>query len=839
MPAGSDIISIRLLVSRGPDWGGVRGSWKQAALLLQLHMLLGREAMSFFEKLFGTKAQNHHTHRSLNLEPLELRILLSGTEQAMELFDADTVRSTITGEYDASLELVVDPSLDWSTYLGGSLSESGLAVATDGSGNVFVTGPTESAGWLSGGFDTSYNGGGDAFVVKLSSTGEHLWSTYLGGSSDDVGTGVAVNGSGEVFVVGHTDSSGWVSGGWDDTLGGTRDGFVVKLSSSGDLLWSSYLGGSGYDEMARDVAVDGSGDVFVSGSTDSPGWVSGGGDESFGGDNDGFVVKLSSTGEHLWSTYLGGEGWDQGRSIAVDGSGDVFVAGPTHSSSGWVSGGVLNGAADAFVLKLAGDSGDHIWSRYLGGSGNEEAWGVAVDGSGSVFVTGQTTPSSGWVSGGWDESFNGGSMDGFVVKLSGSGEHLWSTYLGGSDKDVGFGIAVDGSGDVFVSGCTHSSGWVSGGWDESYDGGEDGFVVKLAGGSGGHIWSSYLGGSADDTARDIVVGDSGDVFVTGPTTSSGWVSGGWDTSYNGDGDAFVAKIAPGDEVFAWQSGDVLVSAYDVLGEVDVSPADIQVTFGAGGSVSSIKLGGYEAMEGLGIVISGASSVGSIKDGRKGELGDVAFIASDAPIKSIQLRGSLSGYGLNGLTLGGIALPADIDGDGDTDDTTAIYSAGAIGSIKVDGDALGDVWIGAADAKGMALKSFQSKYGGYHGDFTAYGDVGKVSLGSDFGSSLNVLGSLKSFQLKGGNFEGELNITGGLGKLDIKSDKTGGGWFYAGSNVTVGGLLKSVKIAACETDNGGEDFGIFAESFGKLTIGNWKLGPLDLPFQEDDFRVERV
>jgi hypothetical protein len=462
---------------------------------------------------------------------------------------ADVATRTDAGNADAAQSGEIHPlgvSMEWSTYLGGSGADYGYGIAVDGAGNVLVTGYTQSSGWVSGGFDTTFNSGDDAFVVKLSESGAHLWSTYLGGSGLDGGRGIAVDDAGNVFVTGYTGSSGWVSGGFDTTLDGGGDAFVVKLSGSGAHLWSTYVGGSSGDD-GRGIAVDGAGNVFVTGDTWSFGWVSGGFDTTHNGDRDAFVVKLSGSGVHLWSTYLGGSSSDRGSGIAVDGEGNVFVTGDTWSL-GWVSGGfdtTLDGGEDGFVVKLS-ENGQPLWSTYLGGSDLDSSNGIAVDGVGNVFVTGETDSPPSWVSGGFDTTYNGGYPDAFVVKLSGSGAHLWSTYLGGSRGDSGEDIAVDHTGNVFVTGWTASAGWVSGGFDTTFNGYDDAFVVELSR-SGAHLWSSYLGGSSDDYGYGIAVDGAGNVFVTGGTDSPGWVSGGFDTTYNGGEDAFVAKVknAPG------------------------------------------------------------------------------------------------------------------------------------------------------------------------------------------------------------------------------------------------------------------------------------------------------
>jgi hypothetical protein len=445
----------------------------------------------------------------------------------------------------------------WSTYLGGTetLFDNGngsfsrypdgcAAVAVDAAGNAYVTGKTGSPGWVSGGLDLSHNGRGDAFAAKISSTGALIWATYLGGAGRDTGNGIALDNAGNVYVVGQSDSSGWISGGFDVTHGGGDDVFVVSLTGDGGFRWSTYLGG-GDDDAADHVATDAQGNVYVTGSTFSSGWVSGGFDTSFGGNQswDGFLVKLSGDGSHLWSTYLGGTGIDTGDGIALDNAGNVYVAGQTTDANWSIVPLGGTGSEDAFVTKVS-NAGAHVWTSVFGGIGLDDARAIAADLQGNIYVAGDTESDS-WITGGYDTA-HGGRTDAFAAKFSGDGAMLWSTCIGGSDYDSGNAIALDGAGNIFVTGRTFSSGWVSGGFDTEYNAYIEAFVVKLTP-DGGHRWSTYLGGETSTTlegtdGQGIAVDTSGNIYVTGSTSKSGWTFGGFDTELGGTGDGFLAKM---------------------------------------------------------------------------------------------------------------------------------------------------------------------------------------------------------------------------------------------------------------------------------------------------------
>ena len=593
------------------------------------------------------------------------------------LVDADTYSFRLRGNYDANAELVIDPIMMWSTYLGGTLIDNGHDVIADASGNLLLTGYTRSTNWVSGP-DTALGGQSDAFVAKVSPAGALLWSTYVGGDYTDGGYGITVESSGNPIITGERNN----------------DAFVTKLSSSGAHVWTELLGTGAGTDYGTDIALDSSGNLLVTGYTSSSGWVSGGFDTVLSGTNDAFVAKLSPTGTHLWSTYVGGTSSDSGSGIAVDGSGDVMVTGAT-SSSGWTVGGYdtsYGGNVDAFVAKLS-STGGHLWSTYLGGLLGDRCYSVVADGSGNPVVTGETG-SSGWASGGYDTSYNGGSFDAFVAKLSGTGGFLWSTYLGGFGNDFGYGIAVDGSGNPVVTGETHSSGWTSEAFNISYTGGAcDAFVVKLSE-TGGHQWSTYLGGAGDDLGNCITVDSSGNLIITGVTGSSGWISGGFDTSYNGgDSDAFLVRISePGPDKVGVRRDRM--SYLDVDGSsIWSTPEDVFFGFGIAGDEVAVGDWNGDGSDEVGVYRSSTSMWYLDADGdRTWNVSDDVFfafgIAGDEPV-----IGDWDGNGVDDV---GVYRPTTgkwyLDADGSyswNSPGDAFFAFGVIGDTPLTGDWNGD------------------------------------------------------------------------------------------------------------------------------------------------------
>ncbi|HEX3747704.1 MAG TPA: SBBP repeat-containing protein [Bryobacteraceae bacterium] len=359
-------------------------------------------------------------------------------------------------------------SLEYCTYMGGSNDDRAYGIAVDSSGAAYVTGTTTSPN-----FPTRYpeqsslHGSRNAFVFKLNPMGDMLdFSTFLGGSGADTANGIAVDNSGNSYIVGDTTSLNFPANGYQTANRGSQDAFVAKLSASGQqLLFSTYLGGAGADHGGA-IAIDSAGSMYVTGYTWSGNFPLESPYQSvIAGPCNAFVTHLSSNGNNLlFSTYLGGSGCtmaypETGQSITVDAKGNVYLAGVTSSTNFPLVNAVqpqLQGSTDAFVAKL-NSSGGVLFSTYMGGSGVDVGNAIALDPSGAIYVAGYTYSDDFPVLTGAVQTALSGACDAFLFKLSPMGDALlYATYLGGTAADTASGLAIDSGGNVYLAGWTLS-----------------------------------------------------------------------------------------------------------------------------------------------------------------------------------------------------------------------------------------------------------------------------------------------------------------------------------------------------------------------------------------------
>jgi hypothetical protein len=481
------------------------------------------------------------------------------------------------GRYQRNHALIIDPGIEFTTFLGGSAHEAGNGIAVDGSGNSYIGGTTQSPDFptTTGAFRRtgSANNSSDVFVTKLNSTGTALvYSTFVGGSDLEFGNGIAIDGAGNAYVTGTTKSSNFptTNGAFDRTANipancprcGTdhTDGFVFKLNAAGSALaYSTYLGGTDTDSP-RAITVDGAGSAYVVGETPSPDFptTAGAFRRTSAGQYDMFVTKLNPSGTALtYSTFLGGTQVDDGAAVAVDAGGNAYAVGFTSSTdfpttpSAFDS--TANGGFDTTLTKLNPAGSALVYSTYLGGQGFDTGGDVAVDSGGNAYVAGGTSSTDYPTTPGAFDTTPDGS-DGFVTKLNAAGSAaVYSTAFGGSGGDSASGIVLDSAGDAWLAGSTTSSDFPvsADAADPSFNGGTtDALIAELNASGSALPYATFLGGSQSEGANDIGRDSAGNLYVTGITFSMDFpaTTGAFDTIFNGDlsifwGDAFVTKVS--------------------------------------------------------------------------------------------------------------------------------------------------------------------------------------------------------------------------------------------------------------------------------------------------------
>ena len=478
------------------------------------------------------------------------------------------------GRYDHTHPLVIDPALRYSTYLGGQSRDLAGGIAVDSSGSAYVVGSTVSADFpvtsnavqvKHGGQPNSgvgFIGAGDVFdvfVSKLSPDGSSLvYSTFLGGTGNDQGNAIAVDGAGNAVVAGDTGSPNFplTTGAIQKGLpsGVSQAGFVAKLKADGsDLIYSTYLSGStGFAHISA-VALDTTGNAYLTGSTGAASFPTSPGafQRTLAGGSDGFVTKLNTQGSAIvYSTFLGGKLGDSPYTIAVDPAGNVYVAGSTSSSDFPVTSGAAqsepNGPIAAFVTKLNAAGAALVYSTYIGGSANgDSVSGIALDRDNSVLVTGSASSANFPTStGAFQPTLAGGGSDAFVVRLDPSGAVQYATLLGGSNADAGRAIAVGADGSAIVAGNTGSFDFPL--TSDAYQRTMTGFncititaiipvtpttvpcwevfltIVHVSGRR--LVYSTFLGGSGDDKVSGLALGSDGTIYLAGDTGSNDFIT---------------------------------------------------------------------------------------------------------------------------------------------------------------------------------------------------------------------------------------------------------------------------------------------------------------------------
>ncbi|MBS1913708.1 MAG: SBBP repeat-containing protein [Bacteroidetes bacterium] len=510
--------------------------------------------------------------------------------------DNNVVTFAVSG-YDPSQDLVIDPFQLWATFYGNSNSEQlsgGDPTEVDRKGNALIAGSTRTTFPIvtqPGGYTQGFSGGDEAFVARFSADGRLRWSTIYGGPQDELAHGVATDTDLNVFITGHTFSTGTgfptSAGAFQSSFAGVRDAFAVKFDSNGVRLWGTLYGGSQFDD-GYGFAVDSSKNVALLVTTQSSGMQTPP-LAAYHGNYDVIVVKFNAGGNRVWAEYFGGSGEDYGYAAATDVNDNILISGYTYSTSpSWTMVSAAQaqngGNGDAFVVKMT-SAGAVIWSTYYGGPGteNNDAVAIAYNGlatniNGDIFLGGTTyknalaNPGFPVTGGAFQTTYGGGTCDAYVTKFDSNGVVVWSTYVGGSGADYGTGVASNASGGVLLTGFTSTAnatfptlaaaGAKPGAFQQNANaGGNDAFIVKLNG-AGIQKWGTFFGGNGDDRGEGISFDPYGSIVIGGQTTTA-----------NLNGQAPFAMSITANPIIQANYGGVQDAFVSVLCDPDPAPID--------------------------------------------------------------------------------------------------------------------------------------------------------------------------------------------------------------------------------------------------------------------------
>ena len=375
-------------------------------------------------------------------------------------------------EYASFQTLVIDPLpfIDWATYYGGSENDAASSIKVDQYENVYLIGTTKSNSNIAtaGSYQDTFRGNEDAFLVKMNTSGQRIWGTYIGGNNKDYGAKIDITQNGFIYITGNTRSNTGIatSGVHKDTISSSKsDAFIIKLNLSGIRIWGTYFGGSD-DDYANSIVVCNNGHLYISGVTESTNGISTAGTHQTvnAGGRDAFIARFDSTGQRISGTYCGGTGTEYSSGIAIDSNETIYLIGRNYNSVGGIASAGAHqtsnaGAEDVFISKF--DSlGKRIWGTYYGGSSSESPNSITVDHRGFIYISGSTYSVNNIATTGTYQSTKVGGNDAYLVKFDSSGNRIWGTYFGG--LSVGnytesiTDITTDLDGNIYCVGSTPS-----------------------------------------------------------------------------------------------------------------------------------------------------------------------------------------------------------------------------------------------------------------------------------------------------------------------------------------------------------------------------------------------
>jgi hypothetical protein len=477
------------------------------------------------------------------------------------------------GSYTGNL--IIDPTIEWSTYLGGTLYDAINGITTNKDGYVYAVGATSSTASIAtvGSYQVSFGGGAnavgaDAMLLKFDADGNCIWTTYYGGTGVDIGRSIAVDTLGNIYIAGQTNSQTGMG-----TAATHRpapfsplqnsDAFLAKFDTSGQRIWGTYFGGDGNDgDIATALACSRDGGIYLGSRTESETGISTPGAfqavKSSGlSAIDGFLARFNTSGNLDWATYYGGTLDESIYSISIDSLANLYLSGSTNSDAGIATPGVYQssyggGDVDGFVAKFDA-AGQRLWGTYFGGDLYDIITGAYISLDSHLYLVGNTTSSSGIASALSHQQNFGGNQDAFLAKFSLDGQRLWSTYYGGAGADAGSGIAEGIDGAIMLMGITTSPTQIASpqAMNPNLNGVRDLMLASFQP-DGTRNWGTYLGGNQNDYGNSITADRSGNVYIGGRTNSPLDIvtPGAHQMTLGGGYDAYLLKINTCEQIAA-------------------------------------------------------------------------------------------------------------------------------------------------------------------------------------------------------------------------------------------------------------------------------------------------
>jgi gliding motility-associated-like protein len=422
------------------------------------------------------------------------------------------------------------PNREWSTYHGGDNEDSFRDIAIDAVGNVYVVGSTRSSNAIitPPSSQSMIAGGSDVFLAKYDTNGSRIWATYFGGEGDDFGQSIDLDANGNIFITGLTFSNNGIAtaGTHQSFNSGNGDTFVAKFTSTGAVVWGSYLGGNGFD-FANDIEIDITGNPSIVGWTNSVSNIVtvGAFQNTLRGQDDALVAKFDTNGQLLWATYFGDIGFDTGLQIESDGFGNIIASGWTSSTANIATAGAFQttyggSSADGFLV-VFNSSGSRNWATYYGGSGDDYGDALFVTIPGDIYLSGFTNSPNNIASPSAYQPNIATGFDSFLARFSSAGTRFWGTYFGGNGDDTAFRIREGNDAAIFMVGHTSSTNNIStaNAYQINKSGSQDVFLSRFEN-DGSLSWSTYYGGMANDFGYGLVIDASDDIFIIGNTEGS-------------------------------------------------------------------------------------------------------------------------------------------------------------------------------------------------------------------------------------------------------------------------------------------------------------------------------